>query len=163
LGTANGVLVQPLSEVAILFEDELQSLADHVIGGVRSDELGVTLHRGSEWLIEPDVVFVFRNGWLWGLKQRHGSSFSSSLDLWQELPASFGRICPKVLARIANECWQALVCERRGKKRTGDNEASSPWPGATPEARRGFGVIATPKMGSLPATKCFLPRRNLVS
>jgi hypothetical protein len=71
--------------------------------------------------------------------------------------------CQRVLAGVADECWQADVCERRGKKRSGDSEASSPWPGATLEARRDFGVILTPKMGSLPATQCFLPRSILAS
>src|SRR5207248_11194906 len=152
LGSASGIFLQPLAEVAILFEDEFQSLTDDVIGCVRADELGVTLHRDCKRFIEPDVVFAFRNARRWGLEQRHGSSFSSSVDLWQGLPASSGRNCPRVLARVANESWQALGCESRGKKRRGHNEARSPWPGATPEARRDFGVIATPKMGSLPAT-----------
>src|SRR5690242_16333567 len=121
LRTASRIFLEPLAEVSILFEDELQSLADDMIGGVRADELGVTLHRFCKRFVEPNVVFAFCNGWLWGLKQRHSNAFFRWLDLWQELPATSGRICPQVLARVASECWQALVCERRGKKRTGDS------------------------------------------
>jgi len=37
-------------------------------------------------------------------------------------------------------------------------KAHTLWPGATAEARRDFGVILAPKVGSLPATKGFFPR-----
>src|SRR5690349_15716358 len=58
----------------------------------------------SSLMDEPNVVFAFRNDWLWGLKQRHSNAFFRSLDLWQELPTTSGRICPKVLAIVDNEC-----------------------------------------------------------
>jgi hypothetical protein len=68
-----------------------------------------------------------------------------------------GKHCQRVLAGFARRFWQELptnvgkhwLVRDAAKKRTGDSETSSPWPGATPEARRDFGVIATPKMGLL--------------
>jgi len=41
-------------------------------------------------------------------------------------------------------------------------KAHTLWPGATPEARRDFGVIATPKKGVAPGHKTFFPASALL-
>ena len=82
-------------------------------------------------------------------------SFPPLLDLGQELLASSGKICQKAPARVANECWQADFCEGHGKKQTGDSEASSQWPGATPRSPKGFWRDTNAQNGVAPGHKMF--------
>src|SRR5439155_22662258 len=69
------------------------------------------------------------------------------------------------------EAWAVRACEHRRSARartfgTADGGIGAKfackehtlWRGATPEARRDFGVILAPEVGSLPATKGFFPR-----
>jgi len=76
-----------------------------------------------------------------------------------------GKFCQKSLARFARDFRQTLpksfgkTCQEKPRLRVFSSGCSIdiPWPGATPEAHKGFGLLKAGKSGVAPGHEVFLP------
>jgi hypothetical protein len=130
------ILRQPIFEIGILAENKLESLIDYVVNARGAEKLGVPVERGRKWFLDADVEFPDWDLRIRWSEQRHGNS-------------------PYEIKKAESIGHRQMS----GKKRRINSTHPTTWPGATPVDREGFlAAQGAKKMGSLPATKRFLPR-----